>query len=57
MLIMIFYGTFAFEFGGMSGDTLMVLSRGGGVSSFSEHKTEVGSSHRQPESFSMLNRA
>nr|XP_020460427.1 transmembrane protein 150A-like isoform X2 [Monopterus albus] len=58
MLIMLFYGTFAFEFGGMSGDTLMVLSRGGGVHSFptSEHKTEVGggSSHHQPESLSIL---
>uniref|UniRef100_A0A3P9MNE9 CWH43-like N-terminal domain-containing protein n=1 Tax=Oryzias latipes TaxID=8090 RepID=A0A3P9MNE9_ORYLA len=29
MFIMVFYGTFAFEFRGMSGDTLMVLSRGG----------------------------
>lgn len=29
MLIMLFYGTFAFEFADMSGDTLMVLSRGG----------------------------
>ncbi|XP_060884449.1 transmembrane protein 150A-like [Labrus mixtus] len=59
MLIMIFYGTFAFEFGDMSGDTLMVLSRGGGgVLSFSTsgHKTEVGvgSNHRQPENLSML---
>ncbi|XP_044036020.1 transmembrane protein 150A-like isoform X1 [Siniperca chuatsi] len=58
MLIMLFYGTFAFEFGGMSGDTLMVLSRGGGVQSFStsEHKTEVGggSNHHQPESLSVL---
>ncbi|XP_039643537.1 transmembrane protein 150A-like isoform X2 [Perca fluviatilis] len=69
MLIMLFYGTFAFEFGGMSGDTLMVLSRGGGggleggggggAQSFStsENKTEVGggvSNHHQPESLSML---
>lgn len=29
MLIMFFYGTFAFEFGDMSGDTLLVLSGGG----------------------------
>lgn len=29
MLIMLFYGTFAFEFGDMSGDTLLVLSRRG----------------------------
>ncbi|XP_067344971.1 transmembrane protein 150A-like isoform X5 [Channa argus] len=58
MLIMLFYGTFAVEFGGMSGDTLMVLSRGGGAQSFStsEHKTEVGggSNHQQPESFVVL---
>ncbi|XP_032358138.1 transmembrane protein 150A isoform X2 [Etheostoma spectabile] len=66
MLIMLFYGTFAFEFNRMSGDTLMVLSRGGGgggggLQSFStsENKTEVGggvggSNHHQPESLSML---
>lgn len=57
-LIMLFYGTFAFEFGGMSGDTLMVLSRGGGVQSFStsEHKSEVGggSNHHPTENLSML---
>nr|XP_046232833.1 transmembrane protein 150A-like isoform X2 [Scatophagus argus]XP_046232834.1 transmembrane protein 150A-like isoform X2 [Scatophagus argus]XP_046232835.1 transmembrane protein 150A-like isoform X2 [Scatophagus argus]XP_046232836.1 transmembrane protein 150A-like isoform X2 [Scatophagus argus] len=58
MLIMLFYGTFAFEFGDMSGDTLMVLSRGGAMQSFStsEHKTEVGggSNRHQTESFSVL---
>ncbi|XP_026171715.1 transmembrane protein 150A-like isoform X4 [Mastacembelus armatus] len=59
MLIMLFYGTFAFEFGGMSGATLMVLSRGGGgAQSFSTsgHKTEVGggSNHHQQESLSIL---
>ncbi|KAM6897643.1 transmembrane protein 150A-like [Xenentodon cancila] len=58
MLIMLFYGTFAFEFGRVSGDTLMVLSRGGAVHSFStsEQKTEVhgGTSHHQPDSLSIL---
>ncbi|KAM4525059.1 transmembrane protein 150A-like [Odontesthes bonariensis] len=51
MLIMLFYGTFAFEFGGMSGDTLMVLSRGGGMHSFStsDHKAEVGGGAHQPQ--------
>ncbi|KAG5831439.1 hypothetical protein ANANG_G00303730 [Anguilla anguilla] len=29
LIIMLFYGTFAFEFGGVSGDTLMVLAKGG----------------------------
>ncbi|XP_074475061.1 transmembrane protein 150A-like isoform X1 [Sebastes fasciatus] len=58
MLIMLFYGTFAFEFRGMSGDTLMVLCRGGRVHSFSTsgHKMVVGagSNHQKPESLSML---
>ncbi|XP_068592887.1 transmembrane protein 150A-like isoform X2 [Cebidichthys violaceus] len=67
MLIMLFYGTFAFEFGEMSGDTLMVLSRGGGrgggVQSFStsECKMDAGggggggsSNHHQPDNLSML---
>lgn len=57
MLIMLFYGTFAFEFGDMSGDTLMVLSRGGAVQKFnSEHKAEVGggSNPHQVERFSMV---
>ncbi|CAB1434221.1 unnamed protein product [Pleuronectes platessa] len=47
-LIMLFYGTFAFEFGGVSGDTLMVLSRGAGVQSFSEHKAEGGGGGQPP---------
>lgn len=48
MIIMLFYGTFAFEFGDMSADTLMVLSRGGGggggADGFSPpaHKADVG---------------
>ena len=65
ILIMLFYGTFAFEFGGMSGDTLMVLSRGaGGVKSFptlAERKDAgTASDHRhhhrqhQPEGLSIL---
>lgn len=61
MTIMLFYGTFAFEFGGMSGDTLMVLARGGGVKSFSgsDHKSEESgsASHHhthQPEGLSIL---
>lgn len=58
MLIMSFYGTFAFEFGGMSGDTLMVLSRGGGLQSFSasDHKADVGGGpgHHQPDGLSIL---
>ncbi|XP_037547193.1 transmembrane protein 150A [Nematolebias whitei] len=58
MIIMLFYGTFVFEFGDMSADTLMVLTRGGGVHSFphSEHKVEVGggTGHHQPENFLIL---
>ncbi|KAK2820089.1 hypothetical protein Q5P01_023048 [Channa striata] len=58
MLIMLFYGTFVVEFRGMSGDTLMVLSRGGATQSFStsQHKTEVGGgyNHHQPERFVVL---
>ncbi|XP_037319988.1 transmembrane protein 150A-like isoform X2 [Pungitius pungitius] len=60
-LIMLFYGTFAFEFAGMSGDTLMVLSRGGtGGQSFSTssgHKMEAvgrGSNRHQSDSLSTL---
>lgn len=30
VIVMLFYGTFAFEFAGMSGDTMAVLARGGG---------------------------
>lgn len=58
MIVMLFYGTFAFEFRRMSGDTLVVLARGGGVQDFSspDHKAEVagGSNHHQPESLSMM---
>lgn len=57
MLIMLFYGTFAFEFGDMSGETLMVLSRGGSGQSFiSDHKVEAvgGSNHLQVEGFPMV---
>ncbi|XP_028991419.1 transmembrane protein 150A-like [Betta splendens] len=58
ILIMLFYGTFAFEFRGMSGDTLMVLSRGGPVPAFSapDHKAEMGrgSNHCQTEGLSIL---
>lgn len=57
MLIMLFYGTFAFEFGDMSGETLIVLSRGGSDRSFSsDHKVEAvgGSSRHQAEGFPMV---
>lgn len=55
MLIMLFYGTFAFEFGDMSGETLMVLSRGGSAQSFnSDHKAEVGSNRHRVEGFLMV---
>lgn len=57
MLIMLFYGTFAFEFGDVSGETLMVLSRGGPDRSFSsDHKVEAvgGSNHHQVEGFPMV---
>ncbi|XP_053701169.1 transmembrane protein 150A-like [Synchiropus splendidus] len=57
-LIMLFYGTFAFEFSDMSGDTLMVLSKGGRTQSFcpSELKTEVVgvSAHYRPEDSPMI---
>uniref|UniRef100_A0A1A8I840 CWH43-like N-terminal domain-containing protein n=2 Tax=Nothobranchius kuhntae TaxID=321403 RepID=A0A1A8I840_NOTKU len=58
MIIMLFYGTFAFEFGGMSAETLMVLSRGGRLNSFtpSEEKKEVcrGTVHLQADSLTIL---
>lgn len=31
VIIMLFYGTFAFEFASMSGDTMTVLARGGSL--------------------------
>ncbi|KAG9346175.1 hypothetical protein JZ751_007998 [Albula glossodonta] len=63
IIIMLFYGTFAFEFGGVTSDTLMVLARGGGAPgalsrSGSGHKSEgmgVPSRHtNSPESIAML---
>ena len=44
MLIMLFYGTFAFEFSDISGDTLMVLSKGAKEKGFAmtDHKAEMG---------------
>ncbi|XP_034050368.1 transmembrane protein 150A-like isoform X2 [Thalassophryne amazonica] len=57
MLVMCFYGSFAFEFKGLSGNTLMVLSGGGVVQNFtpSEHKTDMGgSSHLCPDNFTLL---
>lgn len=55
MLIMLFYGTFSFEFGDMSGETLMGLSRGASAQSFnSDHKAEVGSNRHQVEGFLMV---
>ncbi|XP_024141333.1 transmembrane protein 150A isoform X3 [Oryzias melastigma] len=55
MFIMVFYGTFAFEFRGMSGDTLMVLSRGGSFSS-AEQKAEAagGAGHPQTDNLTIL---
>ncbi|XP_023676170.1 transmembrane protein 150A isoform X2 [Paramormyrops kingsleyae] len=59
VIIMLFYGTFAFEFGDVSSDTLMVLARGGGSRgpSRSERKAEelTGPSLlHPPEGVSML---
>ncbi|RVE59990.1 hypothetical protein OJAV_G00194000 [Oryzias javanicus] len=57
MFIMVFYGTFAFEFRGMSGDTLMVLSRGGpGSFSSAEQKAEAagGAGHPQTDNLTIL---
>lgn len=42
VIIMLFYGTFAFEFAGMSGDTMIVLARGGSLGSAGrEHKVDA----------------
>lgn len=53
MLIMLFYGTFAFEFVNLSGDTLMVLSKRAAGHNYPSHahKTEVGggATDNQPE--------
>ncbi|CAL9699541.1 unnamed protein product [Knipowitschia caucasica] len=57
ILLMLFYGTFAFEFSDITGDTLMVLSKGAKEQNFdiSDHKTEVrGVNHHQPETLAML---
>uniref|UniRef100_A0A3P9PZ40 Zgc:154058 n=1 Tax=Poecilia reticulata TaxID=8081 RepID=A0A3P9PZ40_POERE len=61
VIIMLFYGTFAFEFAGMSGDTMAVLARGGSLGSAGrELKLETlvgmgGQSHpHQPETMSIL---
>ncbi|XDV50038.1 hypothetical protein PO909_019165 [Leuciscus waleckii] len=41
VIIMLFYGTFAFEFAGISSDTMMVLARGKSLQSASrDHKME-----------------
>jgi len=62
VIIMLFYGTFAFEFASMSGDTMVVLARGGSLGSAGrEHKLDtlgglggpLPHSH-QPESMSIL---
>ncbi|XP_042289858.1 transmembrane protein 150A-like isoform X3 [Thunnus albacares] len=52
VIIMLFYGTFAFEFAGMSGDTMVVLARGGSLGPAGrEHKVDAlggPSPHSQP---------
>lgn len=64
-IIMLFYGTFAFEFAGMSGDTMAVLARGGALGPGGrEHKVDalsLPSSHSHshshphpPENMSIL---
>ncbi|KAG9335629.1 hypothetical protein JZ751_004394 [Albula glossodonta] len=59
VIIMLFYGTFAFEFGGVSSDTLMVLAKGG-VQDPSSRDCKVdgvgvgGPTQHQPENISML---
>ncbi|KAF7710579.1 transmembrane protein 150A-like isoform X1 [Silurus meridionalis] len=57
VIIMLFYGTFAFEFASISSNTMMVLARGGALGSNSQdHKMESlsGTSQHQPENMSML---
>ncbi|XP_058477379.1 transmembrane protein 150A-like [Solea solea] len=58
MLIMLFYGTFAFEFAGISRHTLLVLCGGVDLESFftSKHITEMsaGSNHHQLENLTIL---
>ncbi|KAL7877658.1 hypothetical protein SRHO_G00043010 [Serrasalmus rhombeus] len=57
VIIMLFHGTFAFEFAGISSNTMMILARGGTLgSSRADHKMESlsGASQHQSESMSML---
>ncbi|XP_026997745.1 transmembrane protein 150A-like isoform X1 [Tachysurus fulvidraco] len=57
VIIMLFYGTFAFEFASISSNTMMVLARGGALGSSSQdHKIDsLGrTSQHQPENMSML---
>ncbi|KAK1791579.1 hypothetical protein P4O66_013579 [Electrophorus voltai] len=57
VIIMLFYGTFAFEFAGISSDTMMVLARGGVLGSTSrDHKMESlsGANSHQSEGTAML---
>ena len=57
VIVMLFYGTFAFEFSSMSGDTIMVLARGGALGPAGrEHKIDSlgGSSQHPLENISML---
>lgn len=49
VIIMLFYGTFAFEFASMSGDTMVVLARGGALGPAGrEHKVDALGAHSQP---------
>uniref|UniRef100_A0AAY5KSI6 CWH43-like N-terminal domain-containing protein n=1 Tax=Esox lucius TaxID=8010 RepID=A0AAY5KSI6_ESOLU len=57
VIIMLFYGTFSFEFAGVTGDTVMVLARGGALGPNGRgHKVESlgGPISHPPESMSML---
>lgn len=55
VIVMLFYGTFAFEFAGMSGDTIAVLARGGSLGPAGrEHKVDAMPHPHQPENLSIL---
>lgn len=57
VIIMLFYGTFAFEFTGISSDTMMVLARGQSLPSVSQDRkmeSLSGANQHQPESLSIL---
>ena len=61
VIIMLFYGTFAFEFAGMSSDTMVVLARGTLGPAGREHKVDALGSlggpiphPHQPENMSIL---